>query len=147
MNYFESFYASLFYSRKNHGTPAAPTPFNGNLLLSISLFVFVASIIGILVLIFPEIGDSIEDMLKDIFGRRRGKTIGRFLAIIGIALFYPFVRYTIGTPSKYQKIMSDCEKMSGEELKKVSRKGTIFVAVTLGSWIIPMLIWGVKSLL
>ena len=126
--------------------PSAPTPFNGNLLLSISLFVFVASVIGILILIFPEIGESIEDILKDTFGRRGGRTMGKFLAILGIAMFFPFVRYTIGTPKNYQRIMDDCKNMSDEELKEVSKKGTWFVAITLGSWIIPMLIWGIKSL-
>ena len=147
MNYFESFYASLFYSRKNNGMPAASTPLNGNILLSVSLFVFVASVIGMAILIFPGIGEAIEDLLKDTFGRSGGRTIGRFLAIIGIALFFPFVRFTIGTPKNYQRIMSDCEKMSEEEWKEVSKKGTLFMAITLGSWIIPMVIWGLKSLL
>lgn len=65
MNLFESFYASLYHSRKKE------RPFS--------------------------------DLLKDIFGKRGGRAIGKIIARIGAALFYPFVRYTVGTDSNYKK--------------------------------------------
>lgn len=140
MNYFESFYASLYYSRKKNNMPAAETPLTANILMAVALFVFVASIIALLALTFPDLGDWITDLLKDTFGRSAGRTIGRLLAIVGIALFYPIVRFTVGTDAKYHAIINACDEMSEEEFKQVSNKGAIFMGVCLGIWVIPMII-------
>ncbi|MFK7771180.1 MAG: hypothetical protein AB8F94_03535 [Saprospiraceae bacterium] len=145
MNLFESFYAGLYYSRKKEGMTVSGSPFSGNLLLAISLFMLTASILGMLALAFPSLGDAFSGLLKDTFGRKGGKRIGKIIAIFGVALFYPFVRYTVGTDYNYQKIIRSCDALSEEEFQKVAKKGTTFMGISLGIWVIPVAIVLIKT--
>ncbi|MFK8008778.1 MAG: hypothetical protein AB8H03_20630 [Saprospiraceae bacterium] len=147
MDLFESFYATLYHSRKREDLPVSDSPFTGNLVLAISLFMLTASILGILILTFPSLGDAFSDWLKDTFGRNGGRTISRILVVFGIALFYPLVRCTVGTDFNYRKIIRDCDSMSEEEFKKASKKGAIFMRVSLGLWVIPVMIFLIKTFL
>lgn len=146
MNLFESLYASLYDARIKGNQPAGDSPLSANIVMSLCLIVFVGSVIIMLGLIFPGFGDGAEDLLKDIFGRRLGRSVGKLLVILGLLIFYPIVRFTIGTPARYKKIKTDFTGLPETEQQQVARKGTWFLGVTLGSFVLPLLVWLIKSM-
>lgn len=147
MNYLEAFYASLYDSRLKANQPAGPSPLSANIVLSLCLIVFIGSAVGTLALLFPGFGDGVEDLLRDIFGRQYGRTAGRLLVMIGLLVFFPLIRFTVGTPRNYQRIQAEFRVLPEAEQKIVSRRGAWFTGITLGAFVIPLVIWGLKSLL
>ena len=147
MNLIDSFYASLYDSRVKSNQPAGESPVSANIVLSLCLIVFIGSVIGLIVLFFPDAGDAFEDLLKDVFGRRQGRAIGQLFVIFGIAVFYPIIHFTVGTKERYMRTRSEFRTLPEEKQKQVSRKGAWFVGLTLGSFVVPLLIWMIKSVL
>ena len=146
MNYIASFYASLYDSRVKANQPASESPLNGNIILSLCLIMLIGSLIVTISLLFPGFGDVFEDLLKDIFGRRLGRTMGKFLVIIGLLIFFPIIRFTVGTDANFQKNLADFRALSESEQDKVSKKGAWFIGLTLGSFVLPLLVWLIMSM-
>lgn len=146
MTLFESFYASLYDSRVKANMPASESPLNGNIILSLCLIVSIGSLIMLLGMIFPGFGEGMEDLLKGIFGRRMGKTIGQLLVIIALLIFYPIARLTVGTPARYKKTLATFQALPEGEQQQVAKRGAWFMGVTLGSFVLPLLVWLIKSM-
>ena len=145
MKLFGPFYAALCYSRRQKGLPISDTPFDGNLLLALSMFMLVGSSIATVALLFPAVQQVVLDITASLFGKEAGHVAGKIAAFGGVFFFYWIAKTMVGTEAKYQRLMDDCEIMSLEELKQLSRKGAWMYAFMLGSVIVPILIWYIKS--
>ncbi len=145
MKYFNSFYAALCYSRRKKGLPIGDTPSDGNLLLALALFMLIGSTIATFAFLFPEVEQVVVTVVDGIFGKNAGRIAGKIAVFTGVFILYYLVKNVIGTDAKYQKLMSECETMSLDELKQLSRKGAKIYSLMVGSVIIPIIIWYLKS--
>lgn len=108
---------------------------------------FIGSLLVTIAILAPDFGEAIDDLLKDIFGRKMGRNVGRLIVVFGILIFYPIIRYTVGTDANYNRITERFKALSEDQQKKVDIKGAWFFGITLGSFILPLLIYGIKSLI
>ncbi len=81
----------------------------------------------------PDFADAFADSIKDVFGRKNGRALGKIVAVIPFLIFLPLVRYTLGTQKSYQSTINQFENQSKDSQRKISRRGLIFAIVSFAS--------------
>ncbi len=145
MNYISSIYAALFHGRIKEGVSVSEKPTTGNMVLACCAIIVLGSIVALLVLLVPDFGDGANDLLKSIFGRSSGKTIGRLIGVGLFLLIFPIVNYTVGTPAKYMEAINQYKALSPEEQEQVAKKGNWYMGLCLGSFVLPVIVGLIKS--
>lgn len=92
-----------------------------------------------LVVLFPDLGDAISDLIKGVFGRRNGRLAGRVIAIIPMAIIYWVVINTIGSKLQFEALVNRGESMSHEEQQATIKGGMVYFVSSLISFAIPIL--------
>jgi len=135
MNVFQALYCNQYYELKPKGKEAAAR-INSNRLLGISLSINLILLVVIIMVFSADLTDAFSDLVRDIFGSRQGRTIGKIIALIPFLIFLPLVQYTIGTQTNYNKLIARFESFSPYEQKAVSTKGLYyFIASMVGLFI------------
>lgn len=110
----------------DEGHPPSKNATTGNIVAAITIFLYVTSIFLLLMAIIPDFADSMEDFVEDIFGRKSGKAVGQLVALLGIALVFPLLKFTIGSEKNFKKTISRYEQLEGEEKTMAAFKGLMF---------------------
>lgn len=135
MNVFQALYCNQYYELKPKGKEAAARV-NSNRLLGISLSINLILLVVLLMLASPDFTDAFGDLVRDVFGRRQGRTVGKIIALVPFVIFLPLVQFTIGTQSNYDKLIVKFEALSDVEQKAISNKGLYyFIASMLGVFV------------
>ena len=77
---------------------------------------------------------SFTDVIEDIFGRKRGRYIGKMVALVPFLIGLPIARYTLGKESTYQSFIAEYEALSTEQQKSISKKGLYYFIASLGGF-------------
>ncbi|WP_420385368.1 hypothetical protein [Roseivirga sp.] len=130
MNILQALYCNQYYELKPKGKEAAARV-NGNRLLGIALaFNFILLVI-LTMLASPDFTDAFSDMVRDIFGRRQSRTVGKLIALIPFLIFLPLVQFTIGRQSTYDRLIARFELMPESNKKQISRKGLVYFITSM----------------
>jgi len=146
MNILSAVYAYFFQESVNRNAPNTTDPVTANIVLSCCMAMLMCSVVGMLIVLVPEAADTFEDLINDVFGRTAGKTIAKLILLPLLGLIYPAIRYTIGTPKNYQRIIGEYESLPESQREAIVNKGKVFLYVGLFSLFIPMGIGAVLSL-
>ena len=87
----------------------------------------------IVMAISPDLADAFGDLIKDIFGRRQSRTVGKVVVLIPFLVFLPLVHFTLGTRSGYDRIIKEFESLSADQQKQTSKKGLVFAIVSFAN--------------
>ncbi len=113
----------------------------GTVLVTIALALYLLGTVFLIVTILPDAMDWMEDLVKDIFGRRGGRTAGKIIAVIPFILFYGIIKLTLDRETAYNKVIYDHGLLTEEEQLKASEQGKIFFFISVGYFVITMLIF------
>jgi len=113
--------------------------FNGNLLNSACILLLLLTLFNLTVLNGAASKNFFEE-LGTRFGERSGKGLGELLAIPLFAIIYFFVKSTVGTKSRFQRLTERFDSMGEQEKKAVFRRGAIFVFTCLGLFLITFFV-------
>lgn len=130
MNVLKALYCNQYYELKPKGKEQAART-NGNRLLGISLSLNLIFLVVLVMVISPDFADAFGDLIKDIFGRKPARSVGKLVALIPFLIFLPLVQYTIGTQSSYDQTIRSFEQMSEADQKRVSKKGLIYFVLSM----------------
>lgn len=132
MNVLQALYCNQYYELKPKGKEAAARV-NGNRLLGIALAFNFILLIVLAMLASPDFADAFGDVVRDIFGRRQSRMVGKIIALIPFLIFLPLVQFTIGRQSTYDQLIDRFESMTESDKKQISKKGLVyFIASMLG---------------
>ncbi len=140
MNIFESVYCYFYQARIDEGHLPSTSPANGNIILSLSIAMILLTIVLLLAFISPDLGANMEDFFQDTFGRSSGKTIAKIIMIPLIALLFLIIKFTIGTQSNFDKMISRYRALGETDQKLVANNGKIFFIVSMASVVLPILL-------
>lgn len=138
MNLLKAIYCNQYYELKPKGKAHAART-NGTGLVTVGLVLLVFALTTLLIIAFPDLGEYLENLLKEWFGVRSGRTIGRAAALIPFLIIYPLVKNTLGTTASYQATITQFESYSETRKKEISRLGMSFFFFCLISVAIPLL--------
>ena len=132
MNALKALYCNQYYELKPKGKEASARD-NGTRLLTVSVALNIIFLV-VLMMVFSEgFVDAFEDILKDIFGRRRSRSLGKFVALIPFLISYPLIRYTLGRQESYDSLIEYFDQLSPDAQKRISKKGlNYFIASMIG---------------
>jgi len=137
MNLLKAVYCNQYYELNPKGKGDAARS-NGTRLLAVSLVIDFILLAMLCMVISPDLADAFGDLLQDVFGRRQGRMAGKFVVLIPFLIFLPLVRYTLGTESSYQSTISQFEAQSAEQQKRISKKGLIFVVISMANLFVSL---------
>lgn len=132
MNVLKALYANQYYELKPKGKEGAARS-NGTRILGICLAIDFLLLAVIVMVISPDLADAFSDLIKDIFGRRQGRTVGKVVVLIPFLIFLPLVHYTLGSPSGYERTINEFESLPAEQQKQISKKGLVFAIVSFAN--------------
>lgn len=121
-SFIKNLYWNQYYELRAKGKENSALK-NGNILVSVMLFVNLATVFIFLSALIPNLADWFEDVIQDIFGFLSGKAIGMLIASFFIATIYLCVRYTIGTEQYFQNWLKMYLELSSEKQLSLSKKG------------------------
>ena len=135
MNVFQALYCNQYFELKPKGKEAAAR-INSNRLLGISLSVNLILLVLVIMVFSADFTDAFSHLVRNIFGRRQGRTVGKIIALIPFLIFLPLVQYTIGTQSNYDQLIARFESFSPEQQKSISNQGLYyFIASMVGLFV------------
>ena len=140
MDILRKLYWNQYVELKEKGKQAVARK-QGTMLVTIALSLFLLGAVFLIVTIFPDAMDWMEDLIKDIFGRSAGRTVGKIIAVIPFALFYGIIKLTMDREAVYDKIVYDFGLLSEEEQFRASEQGKIFFFVSVGFFVITMILF------
>ena len=132
MNVFKALIANQYYELKPKGKEAAARV-NGARILGICLSINLILLAVIAMVISPDLADAFGDLIKDVFGRRQGRTVGKIVVLIPFLIFLPLVHFTLGSESGYQRTIEEFEAFSADQQKRISKKGLVFAIVSFAN--------------
>lgn len=137
MNLLQALYCNQYHELKPKGKADLAIK-NGTALTTIALVLNLLTIVFLLVLLVPDFADFMEDLMKDIFGRRRGRTIGMLIAGIPFLLLYPAIRFTMGRNASFERLVARFEDLPEARQEAISRRGKLYFFVSLGAIFVPI---------
>lgn len=144
MNLLESVFCYLHHERLKANQSLSNDTTTGNIIVSLSIIMYLFGFFYLLMVISPDLADSFEDVLKDIFGRSAGKLIGQLLVIVLLIIIYPIVKMRVGSQNNFDRIKSDFLKMSKTEQAAFAQKGKLFfigsVVLMMGAIFLKMIV-------
>lgn len=132
MNVFKALYANQYYELKPKGKEAAARS-NGTRILGLCLSIDFILLAVVVMVISPDLADAFSDLIKDLFGRRQGRQVAKVVVLIPFLIFLPLVRYTLGTATSYEGIITEFDSITEAEQKRISKKGLIFAIVSFAN--------------
>ncbi len=134
MNWIETVYCSQYYELKQNGRNPAKARLNGTLLTAVILLLAVVVLFKLSGKLFPRHiqGNSLLLNLS-------GKTIGKIAGMAALLLVYGILSVTIGSKSRYQKMITHWEQLPDEVLKATIKKSLILFVVVFVSFLIAVL--------
>ncbi len=138
MNLLKAVYCNQYSELKPKGKEAAART-NGTRLLAVGLALYIILAVVLLMVISESFADGFTDLIEDTFGRRRGRSIGKFVALIPFLISLPLIRYTLGREDAYNQMIAEYETLGAEEQKRISSKGLYFFLGSLAAFAIAFI--------
>ena len=132
MNVFKALYCNQYFELAPKGK-ADQAKFYGTRLLTVAVVINVITLAVLLMIASADFLDWWDDLLKDIFGRRRARQVGMIVALIPFLVVYPIVRFTLGREESYEATIQKFEEQSGADRKRISKKGLIYFLISIGA--------------
>lgn len=117
----------------------------GTALVTIAIALILLGTVFLIMSIFPDAMDWMEDLIDDIFGRRKGRMVGKIIAIIPFAVVYGIIKLSLDREPVYDKLIYDFGLLSEDEQHQASEQGKMFFFLSLGYFVIAMLIFFVVT--
>lgn len=121
MTFLEALYGSQYHEIQQRGGDGNKARFNGNLLLAVMILLGIIILFLTAIKFVPGFNETITRQVRDLFGYRSGKTIGRLLALPFFFLLFWAVQQTTGNAANFKKQV-DCFLAYPEEIKKQGNK-------------------------
>lgn len=131
MNLFKALYCNQYYELEPKGKGEEANMY-GTRLLTIALVFNVISCFILLMLLSPDFLDWWDDLLKDLFGRRQSRVVGKLVALVPFVVVYPMVRFSLGTEANYSRLIERFKSLPAEDQKRISRKGLYYFLASTG---------------
>jgi len=139
VNLFDALICNQYYELVKTGRDGSKALFTGNLLNSACILLLLLTLFN-LTLLNDAASKNFFEELGTRFGERSGKGLGELLAIPLFAIIYFFVKSTVGTKSRFQRLTERFDSMGEQEKKAVFRRGAIFVFTCLGLFLITFFV-------
>ena len=137
MNVLKALYCNQYYELKPKGKEVSART-NGTRLLTISVSLNIILVVLVIMVLSDGFADAFSDTIKDVFGRRRARSVGKIVALIPFLLSYPFIRYTLGREETYDKLIQSFGQLSPEKQKETSKKGLYYFIASLIGFAVAM---------
>lgn len=139
MNVFKALYCNQHFELKPQGKEAAART-NGTRLLAVGIALNVITLVVFMMVVSEDFTDSFGDLVSDIFGRRSGRSFGKFIALIPFLISLPLIRYTLGREGACNELIAEFEALSADGQKRVSKKGLSYFLMPLGAFILAVIL-------
>ena len=128
MNPLKRIYCNQYYELKAKGK-AHMAMSMGTKLAGIALVFVTLGLFYFLLGAWPGFNDGFDDLSKDLFGRRSGRLVGKFVAGLFFLVCYFLVRFTLGRKSSYERTIAEFDALDQATREGISKSGLIiFVA-------------------
>lgn len=140
MNLFQSLYCNQYHDLKKQGKESAAYK-NGNVLLTVALFCNVVTVVILLSLLSGAFAHYMGGAIRDVFHGSSGRLVGRTIAILGLVVIFPIVKFTIGKKENFDKTIALFEALPEAEQEAISKRGLIyFFGSIIGAVVIGLLL-------
>jgi hypothetical protein len=139
MNLLQSLYCNQYLELKQQGKESAANK-NGNVIATVSLFCNVVTVLMLLSVLSNFFADYMGDAIRNVFHGSSGRMVGRLIAIIGLALTFPIVKFTVGKKEYFDKTIATFEALPEAEQKAASKRGLIYFFGSIGAAIVSGLL-------
>ena len=139
MNLLQSLYCNQYLELKQQGKESAANK-NGNVIATVSLFCNGITVLLLLSVLSNVFADYMGDTIRNVFHGSSGRMVGRLIAIIGLALVFPIVKFTVGRKENFDKTIATFEALPEAEQKVVSKRGLIYFFGSIGAAIVSGLL-------
>ncbi len=139
MNLLQCLYCNQYLDLKKQGKEYAANT-NGNIVVTVSLFCNVMTVIFLFSVLSGPFADLMGDTVKNAFQNDNGKMVGRMIGIIGLAMIFPFVKFTIGKKENFDKTIAVFESMTEAEQNATSKRGLVYFFGSIGAIIVSSLL-------
>ena len=139
MKLLQSLYCNQYLDLKKQGKEYAANK-NGNVTATVSLFCNVITVLFLLSVLSNVFADYMGDTIKNVFHGSSGRMTGRLIALLGLALIFPIVKFTIGKKENFDATIAAFEALSEEQQKAVSKRGLIYFFGSLGAAVLSGLL-------
>lgn len=139
MNFIDSLYCNQHFELKEKGKEHLARA-NGNALVAIALALNVFALFAFAMLVSPDVLDWFSDAVRDIFGRRTGRSVGKFLALIPFLITVPLSRLVLGSPKRYQKLIANFESLDLTAQFTISNRGKWYFFSSMISFAVALIL-------
>ena len=139
MNLLQSLYCNQYLELKQQGKESAANK-NGNVIATVCLFCNVITVLLLLSVLSNVFADYMGDTIRNVFHGSSGRMTGRLIAIIGLVLIFPIVKFTVGRKENFDKTIATFEALPEAEQKAVSKRGLIYFFGSIGAAIVSGLL-------
>jgi Ca2+/Na+ antiporter len=137
MNIFKQLYCSQYYELKPKNLEESARKYGTNL-LTIAFVFYSLSISFLLVVIFPNFKDFVENILKEVFGRKGSRTIGQIIAAIYFVFCYFVVKMTLGNKKRYEKVISEFILLDDYTQQKFCKNSLFFFITSIALFVVSI---------
>lgn len=139
MTLLQSLYCNQYLDLKKQGKEYAANK-NGNVTATVSLFCNVITVLFLLSVLSNVFADYMGDAIKNIFQSSSGRMTGRIIALIGLVLIFPIVKFTIGKKENFDKTIATFETLNEAEQNAISKRGLLYFFGSIGAAVISGLL-------
>ncbi len=140
MTFLEALYGSQYHEIQQRGGDVKKARLNGNLLLSMMVLLGLIILYLAAIRFIPGFNYSVTRQMRNLFGYRSGKSIGRLLALPLYFLLFWILQKTTGNEANFKKQV-DAFMAYPEEIKKQgNRKVLLPFFILLGIVIMLVLV-------
>ena len=139
MNLFDCVICNQYYDLVNTGRDGSKALFNGNLLNTTCIFLMLLTLCN-LTLMNSALAENLFTWVGSEFGERSGKGLSELMALPLLALIYFIVKKTIGTKTRFDRIISEFDSMDETSKKTIFKRGSVFVFTCLGLFLITFFV-------
>ena len=122
MTFLEALYGSQYYELNQKGRDGNKGRGTANILLSVIIMLGLFAVILLAITVYPEFNNDMARVIKSIFGRLSGRSIGKLIALPVIGLIYLVVVFTIGNKNNFKKHVAAFLLLPDGEKKKANKK-------------------------
>ncbi|MEL6635890.1 MAG: hypothetical protein AAFW73_00220 [Bacteroidota bacterium] len=132
MKLLKGLYWHPYLELSEQGKSTASVRRTGTILVALVVLLNTAVVLMVLQFVWPAVGEGLDDLLRAWFGRRSGRSVGRFLGALGLGLAYLPVWLTWGSERGYARLMEELGGLSEADQQRYSERSFRYLLASIG---------------
>lgn len=141
MKLLKGLYWNVYYELREKGKSTASVRSTGTLLVALALLLNAFVILILWNAVWPEVGEFIDDLLKDLFGRRQGRVIGKFVGAASLGFFYAIAWLAWGREQGYRGLIEEFNRLTDHEQRAASNASLPYFIGSIGLFFLVLLLF------